>query len=126
MVHIYVPHILLHHSMYMFVFIYMQVYYLPPPPPLPYPVKSMTEYELNIKKNNEMLRELGMPTLVADVIDAFKIDKGKQNMQDEDENILENEEESEDDSSKILPKVRHKNSVTIIYRLLFIYITVLF
>lgn len=87
----------------------MQVEYLPPPPPLPSPVKPITEYEmlkaLNIKKNNEKLQALNLPTLVAGLTNASKKNKGKKKMRDEDEYIPENEEQNEDDTSEILRSV---------------------
>lgn len=88
----------------------MQVEYLPPPPPLPSPVKPITEYELNkflnVQRNNEKLREMGLPTLAVDVRDAFKQNTGKKVMQDEDEYIPD-DDQSEDEPSKHLPKVLH-------------------
>ncbi|KAK1373569.1 hypothetical protein POM88_029762 [Heracleum sosnowskyi] len=88
---------------------------LPPPPPLESsPVKSMTQtqYEmiklLNIQRNNEKLKELNLPTLAVDLTNQMKKDKGKikgkRKVQDKDEYVQENEEQSDDGASEILPK----------------------
>ncbi|KAK1373571.1 hypothetical protein POM88_029764 [Heracleum sosnowskyi] len=88
---------------------------LPPPPPLESsPVKPMTQtqYEmiklLNIQRNNEKLKELNLPTLVVDLTNQMKKDKGKikgkRKVQDKDEYVQENEEQSDDGASEILLK----------------------
>ncbi|KAK1377169.1 hypothetical protein POM88_033362 [Heracleum sosnowskyi] len=89
---------------------------LPPPPPLSpsSPIKPMklSKYEmikfLNMERNRQRCRALGVPELAVGVSAAFKKDKGKskgkKNIRDEDEYIEESEEQSEDDASEILPK----------------------
>ncbi|KAK1366310.1 hypothetical protein POM88_041871 [Heracleum sosnowskyi] len=93
---------------------------LPPPPPLSpsSPIKPMklSKYEmikfLNMERNRQRCRALGVPELAVGVSAAFKKDKGKskgkKNIRDEDEYIEESEEQSEDDASKILPKKTQK------------------
>ncbi|KAK1390784.1 hypothetical protein POM88_018962 [Heracleum sosnowskyi] len=92
---------------------------LPPPPPLASsPVKPMTltEYEMiklrNIQRNNEKLKELNLPTLPEDLTNQMKKDKGKikekRKVQDKDEYVQENEEQSDDGASEILPKKTKK------------------
>ncbi|KAK1393865.1 hypothetical protein POM88_012921 [Heracleum sosnowskyi] len=88
---------------------------LPPPPPLessPVKLMTLTQYEmiklLNIQRNNENLKELNLPTLVVDLTNQMEKDKrkikGKRKVQDEDEYVQENEEQSDDGASEILPK----------------------
>ncbi|KAK1369171.1 hypothetical protein POM88_035263 [Heracleum sosnowskyi] len=93
---------------------------LPPPPPLSpsSPIKPMklSKYEmikfLNMERNRQRCRALGVPELAVGVSAAFKKDKGKskgkKNIRDEDEYIEESEEQSEDDASEILPKKTQK------------------
>ena len=74
---------------------------------------KLSEYEmikfLNMERNRQRCRALGVPELAVGVSAAFKKDKGKskgkKNIRDEDEYIEESEEQSEDDASEILPKV---------------------
>ncbi|KAK1400869.1 hypothetical protein POM88_000474 [Heracleum sosnowskyi] len=92
---------------------------LPPPPPLASSLvkpMTLTEYEMiklrNIQRNNEKLKELNLPTLPEDLTNQMKKDKGKikekRKVQDKDEYVQENEEQSDDGASEILPKKTKK------------------
>ena len=71
---------------------------------------TLTDYEklkaANIRRNNEKLEELKLPTIVTGMVDAMKKKTGKKKQQDKDAYVPENEEESTDDESEIKLKVR--------------------
>ncbi|KAL8154564.1 hypothetical protein AgCh_000074 [Apium graveolens] len=85
---------------------------LPPPPPLPSPLKLMTVYEynkwLNVLKNNEKMNELGLPKLATNMVAGTEKNKGKETMQDPDEYIPDDGEQSNEDSSQVAVKEKPK------------------
>ncbi|KAL8121024.1 hypothetical protein AgCh_017982 [Apium graveolens] len=85
---------------------------LPPPPPLPSPIKPMTVYEynkwFNILKNNEKMNELGLPKLATNMVARTQKNKEKETMQDPDEYIPDDWEQSDEDSSQVAAKEKTK------------------
>ncbi|KAK1387535.1 hypothetical protein POM88_015713 [Heracleum sosnowskyi] len=90
----------------------IQIEYLPPPPPLESsPVKLLTimEYEMikleNIRRNNEKLKALNLPTLATEKVDSMKKNNGKRNSRDENAYVPENDDQSGDDASESVSKL---------------------
>mgnify|MGYP003361706193 CR=1 FL=1 len=81
---------------------------LPPPPPPP-----LTEYERerakHVSQKNSVFEALGMPKLVTGLINEFEKNKGKSKMLAGSEDYAPEEEEpSENDTSKNSVKVRYR------------------
>ncbi|KAK1387019.1 hypothetical protein POM88_015197 [Heracleum sosnowskyi] len=93
----------------------IQIEYLPPPPPLESsPVKplTITEYEMieleNIRRNNEKLKALNLPTLATEMVDSMKKNNGKRKSRDENAYVPENDDQSGDDASESVSKNTEK------------------
>ncbi|KAK1387534.1 hypothetical protein POM88_015712 [Heracleum sosnowskyi] len=91
----------------------IQIEYLPPPPPLESsPVKLLTimEYEMikleNIRRNNEKLKALNLPTLATEKVDSMKKNNGKRNSRDENAYVPEKYDQSGDDASESVPQLQ--------------------
>ncbi|KAK1390399.1 hypothetical protein POM88_018577 [Heracleum sosnowskyi] len=89
----------------------IQIEDLPLPPPIESsPVKplTITEYEMiklqNIRRNNEKLKALNLPTLDAEMVDSMKKNKGKRKRRDENAYVPENDDQSGYDASESVPK----------------------